>query len=300
MKKKTRSLNKVRSRYGRLFILPWEIGFVLFFLLPLGQSVLFSISKVSITVDGFKTDFLGLEKYRYILFSDPVYFSNIKSTVISFLFSMPIIVILSLILAMILSQKFRGRLIARAMFFLPVIIATGVVMNILNRNLSQAQMIDVQGAGNTYISGLIDFDRILTGLGFPASVTGLMGQYIAQIFDLIWNCGIQTVLFISGIQTIPDQLYEVSKVEGATKWEEFWFITFPMLAQVVVLVMIYTAVDLFMSNSNPVIDQIYNLLINQQNYDTSSAMLWMYFLIVGVLTGGMFWIVRRGLVKRWE
>ena len=134
----------------------------------------------------------------------------------------------------------------------------------------------------------------------PQQVTALFSKYLSNVFDLIWSCGIQLVLFLSGLQSIPTQLYEVSKIEGATKWEEFWYLTVPMLKDVILLVMVYTMIELFTAIDNPVIAQAYSIMKNDQIYDSSSAMLWGYFLVVGAVMGLVLLIYNRCCLRRWE
>ncbi len=110
---------------------------------------------------------------------------------------------------------------------------------------------------------------------------------------------ILAVLFIAGLQSIPSSLYEASRVEGATKWEEFWFITFPMLSNVTLLVMVYTMVELFISNRNVLILKVYDLM-RAAVYDQTSAMMWFYFLIVGGIMGIIVGIYRKCLQNKWS
>ena len=121
-----------------------------------------------------------------------------------------------------------------------------------------------------------------------------------NIFNLVWNCGIQIVLFISGMQSIPDSLYEVSKVEGATKWEEFWFITLPMLARTLILVIIFTMVELITDKSNAVMERAYTFMGVASNYGKASAMLWIYFAIVGTFIALVMLIYSKVFLKRWD
>ncbi|MEG1886524.1 MAG: ABC transporter permease subunit, partial [Oscillospiraceae bacterium] len=130
--------------------------------------------------------------------------------------------------------------------------------------------------------------------------TSVINDYVDDIFNLIWNCGIQIVLFVSGLQAIPEQLYEVSKVEGATKWEEFWYITTPMLRGTINLVLIFTVIDFCASNSNSVMRQAYTLLLEQQNYSQSSAIMWAFFAVVAVIFGVVLWLINRCIFKKWE
>ncbi|MBR5011968.1 MAG: sugar ABC transporter permease, partial [Clostridia bacterium] len=247
-KKRKKGVEQLKSRYGRLFVLPWEIGLVLFFIVPIITSLIYSFSDVVLSSGGITSSWAGLKWYEYIINKDPNYMTALKGAISNFAVQLPIIVALSLILAIILNQKFAGRMMARAIFFLPVIIATGVILDLLTSEYINVSLVtssaESSGAGN-YGSSMIDFDAILGNLGLPEDITKIIGDYIGSIFNLLWSCGIQIVLFIAGLQTIPDQLYEVSKVEGASKWEEFWYITIPMLGNTILLVMVYTMIDIF-------------------------------------------------------
>lgn len=297
--KKRNELARVKVRYGRLFILPWIIGVVLFFLVPLVKSVVFSFTNVRLS-DVNNLDFCGIEHYRSILTEDPAYLDNVVKAISSMVYKLPLIVVLSLIFAVILNQKFHGRFIARAVFFLPVIFGSSVVMDILGNSgvNNTTAMATALGQTNAYTS--IDFMDILVKLGLPKDVTELLSEYMTQIFNLMWSCGIQILLFLSGLQSIPDSMYEVSKIEGATLWEEFWFVTFPMLGNITFLVLIYTFVDFFTALDNPVIDQAYTKIQTNSVYDETSAMLWGYFVVAGIIAGLLLLVYNRALMKRWN
>ena len=298
--KKPRGIEARRARTGFYFILPWFVGIVLFFLSPLIQSVLFSFADVTLGASGgLEFDFKGFGNYTYIFNTDGAFTVNLRNSLISFAYSMPIIVILSLVFACALNQKFKGRIFARALFFLPVIIASGVVMQMINSTGSGEPVTMSLGSSNSYMGDMIDFNDVLGKMGFSSAIVNFFSVYISEIFTLIWSTGVQTVLFISGLQTIPAQLYEVSKVEGATKWEEFWFITFPMLSRVMVLVSVFTMVELMTAQSNSVMMQAYTFM-RMQNYGEGSAMLWSYFLVIGVIMAVVLGAYNRLCVKRWE
>ncbi len=295
--KKHKGVEQLKSRYGRLFVLPWEIGLVLFFIIPIFTSIQYAFSKVEITMEGFKTTWVGLHWFDYYLFKDANYVNDLTSSLSSFAVQIPIILALSLILAIILNQKFKGRVIARAIFFLPVIIATGVVIEHMTAEWMTISLVASTGKEGNYGS-MIDFNAILGNLGLPVEITDLISGYIGSIFNLLWSCGIQIVLFIAGLQTIPDQLYEVSRVEGASKWEEFWYITIPMLGQTILLVMVYTMIDLF-TQSQGVMKSAFKLMKGAV-YDKSSAMMWMYFLVVGVIMAVVLAIYNKFCLKKWS
>lgn len=297
--KKVTGIERLKVRYGRMFVLPWTIGLLLFFLVPLFTSIAYAFCNVSLADDNMLS-FVGFEHFRYLIKSDPNFLDNIGEAVTSFIYSLPIIVALSMIFAIILNQKFRGRIFARAVFFLPVIIATGVVMKfVTGEALDSGAALSTSLGGTESYSG-IRFDELLINLGLPQSLTELLADYIARMFNLIWSCGIQILLFVAGLQSIPEQLYEVSKIEGATSWEEFWLVTFPMLGNVTFLVLIYTIVDLFTAFDNPIMEQAYNLINQNSSYDVSAAVLWGYFVVVGVIGGLVLLFYNRVFMKKWS
>ena len=153
---------------------------------------------------------------------------------------------------------------------------------------------------STYLDGLIDFEKLFLQMGIPTEATGIIFGYIDEIFDLVWQSGVQIVLFISGLQSIPEQLYEVSKVEGASKWEEFWYITVPMLGNSIVLVVIYTVIEFCVSTENKVVSQAYTMLLGQQIYGKSSAMLWLFFVIVAAIMAAIYMFFDRACLKKWQ
>ena len=200
-------------------------------------------------------------------------------------------------LALILNQKFRGRLFFRALYFLPVIISTGAVINHIFRTTG-SNMSDI-GVSDAYSANMISVDDIVKLLDISGEVADFITTTISKIFDLVWSCGIQIVLFLAGLQSVPQSFFEASRVEGATKWEEFWFITFPMLSRVTLLVTIFTMVELITSERTTLIKNVYSMM-RAGNYDETSAMMWFYFLICGAVMGLFVFLYQRFLVKRWE
>ena len=293
------SLERKRSKYAYIFLIPWLIGILQFFLVPVIKAFIYSVSSVSMTADGFVAEFSGLANYNYSLNEDPNYLDNLLASVSSYLYSIPIIIAVSLMIAILLNKKFKGRAFFRALYFLPVVFASGIVMQFLNGDIN-ATLTQIEDAGAGYTVNAIDFTEILDKLNFPTSITEVISKYIAEVFNLVWSCGVPITLFISGLQTIPPQLYEASTVEGANKWEEFWYISFPMLADVLVLVIIYVSLDLFTMETNPIINQAYTFMREQSVYDYSAAMLWLYFLIATVITGGVILLFNRLCMRRWR
>ena len=297
MKRRNQGITKLKSRYGLLFVTPWLIGFVLFFAMPAIQSILYSFSDVQLTGEGLQISLVGLKHYRYALLENPNYVTNMWSSVGTILYSLPFILLISLVLALILNQKFRGRLFFRALFFLPVIISTGIVLNLMF--LTTGSDMTGASASESLTGNMFSVADVISVLNLPAVISDYVEQVINSIFDLIWSSGILIVLFIAGLQAIPASLYEASRVEGATKWEEFWFITFPMLSQVTLLVALFTMVEQLTSSRNALVSQLFQLM-KAGLYDETSAVLWAYFVIVGAVMGLVLGLYNRILIKRWS
>ncbi len=303
MKKNRRKggLVATREKGAYAFVAHYIVGLILFFAVPIINSIRYAFSDVAIGgVSGIDLKFVGLEHFKYILKTDPNFTNNLRDSFTSIMYQLPVIIALSLILAVILNKKFVGRTLARAVFFLPVIIASAVVMGVLNSQYVQAPLFVMKVDDSGYGTGLIDFTTILQNLNMPDQINTVINNILGNVFGIIWSCGVQIILFLSGLQSIPDSMYEVSKIEGANAWEEFWFITVPMLRHVITLVIIYTMIELFTSTDNPVMTQAYGLMKDRQVYDSSSAMLWLYFLMVVAVIGILLLAYNKFCMKKWE
>lgn len=293
MKKNLKDFTRKKQMYGRMFILPWEIGFVLFFLQPLVQSLVFVFSKVNVNFDEgvFETQWNGIENIKFYLYQDNEYMDKLIDSLTSFVLNIPLIVALSLIVGVLLNQKFKGRVMFRSIFFLPVIIATGVVMTYLTGDATAEGI----RSGN---SNGIDISQILTSMNLSPNISSKLTGFVNQIFDLFWDCGVQIVLFISGLQSIPEQLYEVCRVEGANKWEEFWYVTFPMLSGTTMLVMVFTAIEIFTDSNNAVMTYGFNAM-KQNMWWQGPTILWIYFALVGVILALAVLLIQKKIFAKW-
>ena len=186
-----------------MFVLPWVFGFVLFFFVPLIESVIFAFSKVSLTPSGFELIFKGLKNFKYIFLEDSDYTDRLVAAFGNFAYTLPFIVIFSLILAVLLNQKFKGRLFFRSVFFMPVIISTGIVMTFILGDDVAVQMRSADDQVSTLLGVFIDVEEVMTGLGLPQQIIELLIKYVEEIFNLLWCSGIQILLFVSGLQAIP-------------------------------------------------------------------------------------------------
>ena len=294
--KKHKGTEKLKRRNGQLFLLPWSIGFILFFLFPLVQSLRYSFSEVHLDYGKVHVKFIGLENYKNLLFKNPDFIDNLTTSLTKFIVSFPVILVLSLVLAIMLNQKFRGRVLFRTMYFLPVIIASGVVIEFLMRTNYSIQSL---GVSSSLQEDMFSSTQILDFLGLPPQIETYFISIMGNLMTALWNCGIQIILFISGMQAIPDLLYEVAHVEGANKWEEFWYITFPQLSRVTVLVIVFTTVEMLTSKTDVVMETAYAYMKSQM-YAESSAMMWIFFVVIGSFMGLLVFLFNRFCIKRWE
>lgn len=294
-KKTAKSLEKTRTRAGYTFVFHWLLGLALFFIIPLITSLWYSFNNVIIRPGEIITENVGFGHYYNLLAVNADYLDNLRDSMGMMFYSLPFIMSLSLILAVLLNQQFKGRTVFRAIFFLPAIITNSVVMNSLNSKFITMPLFSTGTAG----TGIIDYNGIIRSLNIPDQISPILIFLLSNSIDIIWKCGVQTVLFIAGLQSIPASLYEVSKIEGANKWEEFWLITVPSLRHIISLVLIYTMIELFVDMNNTLVSNAYNRMLDQ-DYGTSSAMLWFYFLIVLILIGTVYMLYQRFCIKHWE
>ena len=296
-KKRRLSFSQKRARSGLYFCIPFVIGFFLFFLMPMLQSIQYAFSSLKITENGLETTFVGLRNFREALLSDPQYVRTIVESVKDMVIQVPIIVLFGLFMAVILNQKFRGRMLARAVFFLPVIIVSGVIVEILNTDYLSAEIMSGSQSGGLF-QGLGSYD-ILLAMGMPYQLVDTLIPFVYNIFNLVWNSGVQILIFLAGLQTIPGQLYESASMEGCTAWETFWKITFPLVSPMILMNVIFTIIDYCTTSLNPVIK-----LVNQQtsnmNFAYGAGLAWMYLIVVLLFVGVMYWILNRRIVYMGE
>ena len=294
-KKKAKGIESLRRKYGYSFVAHWIFGLIVFFLVPLVYSIIYSFSTIEIGDNGFVLTFAGLKNYAEALLEDPTYLDDVRDSIISMFYSLPMIIALSFILAVLLNQKYRGRTIMRIIFFLPVIIESSVVVRLLSDSSINSPIFNFSTEGQ----GIMDYDVILGNLSLPTQITDFLTFFLKNAVSLTWSCGVQIILFLAGLQSIPESLYEVSKIEGANKWEEFWQITVPMLRHVLSLVIIYTMISKFTASDNVIVSHSIELMRNS-NYSSASAMLWFYFIIVLAVIGLVLFLYNRFCLRKWD
>ena len=220
--KKHRTYGQQKALWGFIYVLPWLIGFILFFLIPLVNSLRFSFSKVESNADGLQVHYFGFENFINALTINTNFNRTLTESVIDMVVNVPLIVIFSLFLAVLLNQSFRGRGFARAIFFLPVILALGMIATLETESLIEA--LNAESQGNSFVSGLRSFEleRMMLEAGVNESIVLYLTGAVDRIYDIVSQSGVQILIFLAGIQTISPQLYEAAKMEGATGYEAFW------------------------------------------------------------------------------
>lgn len=287
-------LMRKRAVCGFLFSLPFILGFSLFFILPALRSFYYAFCRLTASTDGLVLHFVGLEQFDKALRQDPYFLQNIVSALSSLCISLPSIIFFSLFIAVILNQQFKGRTVARVIFFLPVVLYSGVVLlNFSGGLYSGGGAINgVQGAESTGIETINLTDAILNNLPFE-ELRGFINSLVEQVNTVVSKSGIQILIFLSGLQTISPSVYEAADIEGTNAWEKFWKITFPMISPMILVNVIYTAIDRLHAQDNPVMSQITSALVYEGNYGYGAALNMLYTFAVLLALGVLAFAVNK-------
>ena len=280
------SLTTKKALSGWLFVLPFIIGIIFIYAPIVFNSLRISLSDYTPTREGMQLDWNGFANYSYIFTEDPYFSITIVDGIKDLILQIPAIVIFALFMAIILNQKMTGRAVFRAIFFLPVILSTGIIDTIDTNSTfmqaisnSQGGVDDNTGAESGGIISALDLEQLLGGIKIGTELVDYVVSLVNSIFDIVSRSGVQMLIFLSGLQSISPAIYESCEVEGASAWETFWKITLPMISPMILVNAIYTVIDAFTAADNRVmvyIEKIYN----HAQYENSSAMSWVY---VGVV-----------------
>lgn len=288
--KRTASLDRRKARAGWFFVLPFVLGFVFLYVPVILDSLLLTFCKIGIGKYGnVYVEYAGGEFFREA-FANQKFIQSLLSGVQQLIFSVPAIVIFSLFIAVILNQKMLGRAAFRAIFFIPVIISTGLMDAInaadsLQEDMENGSAVDMGGAaeGDSLISTM-DIENLLGNLKVGSELVVYVTQLVNDIYDIVNRSGVQMLIFLAGLQSISPAIYEASSIEGATAWETFWKITFPMISPMILVNTIYTIIDSFTSKSNVVMTFISGIY-SGTGENVATVMYWTYFLMVMAIIG---------------
>jgi len=288
-RKRGASLEAKKARAGWIFILPFLIVFVLIYLPIIFDSIKYSFHEIDILIGGgFELKWVGWKNYSDALLVDTSYVTTLVSGLTQLILDIPSIVLFSLFIAIILNQKIAGRAAFRAIFFIPVILTTGLIdeidaANTLNSYMQDSSGID-DGSGQqstaTQIISVMDVEMLLSNMMIGTEIVEYVVGLVNNIFNIVNRCGVQMLIFLSGLQSISPAIYESCSIDGASGWETFWKITLPMVSPMILVNTVYTIIDAFTSSDNKVMAYISTVYDQADGNVLSSAMSWMYFLIV--------------------
>ncbi len=293
--KKLAGLQKRKAIAGYLFISPFIIGFLAFMVKPFFQSLYMSFCDVQLGSGIFDPIWQGIVNYKTAFTVDPEYTRLLVEEISRMIVYSLAIMVFSFFVALIINQNFKGRALVRAVFFLPVILSSGVILGLESDNQLMATLAQQIETTTSNISITDALEQVLTTAGVGTRAFEEVFEIIDNIYDVAIASGIQIIIFLSGLQTISSSMYEAADIEGCTKWESLWKITFPMISSLFLVNWIYTVIDFCMRSDNGVIEKIQKVMIDQMNYGLASAMSWVYFVVVLAFVGITAGIISKGV-----
>ena len=287
-RRKIASLDRRKARAGWFFVLPFLIGFVLIYLPMILQSLQISFSQIVFGKEGaYKIVWVGFLNYSNAIQVDPEFTQVLLKGLGSLAIDIPAILIFSLFMAIMLNTKMVGRAVFRSIFFIPVVLSTGIMesisaLDVLTDYMESGEGID-DGSGKTQESlvSTDDLALLFSNMKVGTELVEVVTKMVNNIFDIVNRSGVQMLIFLAALQSISPAIYESCKIDGATSWETFWKITLPMISPMILVNGIYTIIDSFTTESNSVM--VYVQKVYSEYQEMSTAMAWIYFAIVGLI-----------------
>ena len=287
-KRKIASLDKRKARVGWIFVLPFLIGFAFIYLPIVGESFWLAFNQMTIVKGGgYTLSFVGFENFIYAFTEDAQFTQTLITGIGELIFQVPAILLFSLFMAVLLNQKMAGRAAFRAIFFLPVVLATGIMEsieagNILGSYMGESSGID-DGSGSSAAASIVsamDIEQLFSNMKVGQELVSYVVTIINDIYGIVNRSGVQMLIFLAGLQSISPAIYEACRIDGATGWETFWKITFPMISPMILVNAVYTIIDSFTTETNTVMQYIVGISAKTNGEVISTAMSWIYFLVV--------------------
>lgn len=294
LKNRYTSMQLREMKTGLLFTLPFIIGILFFLALPLIDSFKISLGNIN-TANGYDIVVNGFENYKYML-EDVNYLEYLVDALKNTVINTPLIVIVSFVIAMLLKKEFVGRTFFRIIFFLPVILSSGVMAEIMVDVLIES-IIDPTSASAMSKGALSGGQELVTNLLLSSDISAEISNYILyaqeNISVVLSHSGIQILIFLAALQSISPSLYEASAIEGATAWENFWKITLPMVSPQLLVVVLFTVIDRFTDMGSKIMSYIYDIGFVKLRFGDSMAAAWVYFAIIGIIALVLYFILKR-------
>ena len=315
-KRKAKSLDKAKARAGWFFVAPFVLIFVLIYVPVIIESITYSFSRMYTGEHGYILENVGWQNYNDAIFVDPGFVSRLTGGIQQLVLEVPAIVVFSLFMAVLLNQKMVGRTLFRAIFFIPVILSTGLIDNIdMNNSFADyaeggnvaagaveegsttaGEAVNT-GSSNAIVSA-VDLQGLFSTMKVGTELVTYVVNIVNNVYDLVNRSGVQMLIFLAGLQSISPAIYESCTIDGATAWETFWKITFPMISPMILVNAVYTVIDSFTSASNQVMNYVGNVYSSPEGCNVlATAMYWIYFslvlliiaLVAGILSAYVFY-----------
>jgi ABC-type sugar transport system permease subunit len=286
------TLSQKRGLWGLIFLTPWLVGFLAFFMRPFVQTVRFAFSTVEIGLGQINTEFIGWANFRHAFNVDIAFRQLMITLAFPAMGMVAVVVIFSLLAAILINGKYPGRSVVRTIFFIPIIMGASIATS---RMVGDDQVTELLSAGVGFGGfGGSFFFQTLQATGLPMELTTFVNNAVTGIFGVLSQAGVPVLIFLAGLQSIPPSLYEVATIEGTTKYEAFWKVTLPMISPMILLSTVYTIIDLFSRHQTTVdgTTHVFFTRINTigfgGNFGVASAMVLVYIvaclLIIGLVT----------------
>lgn len=270
-RKKPSSFYRRQDRWALIMMIPWILGTVFFFLLPLIEVCIYSFNEITLDLGSVNQKWAGLSNYIYVIRTHATFYQEVITTFLQAVPNTVLIIFFSLFAAVLLNGNYKFRGVARVLFFLPIVLATDIIsvnlatvsVDALDTAASTASSTDLTGA-------MVIVNFLIEGVGLPKSLISTSLSVIASVFDTIRLSGVQILIFLAGLQSISPSMYEVAKMEGATTYETFWKVTLPTVSPLILTNVVYTITDNLMRTD--LISMIRTTAFGQAQYGYSAAM----------------------------
>lgn len=272
--------------WGVIFLIPWMFGAIFFFLLPLFKTFYYSLCSITLQGTQFNFKFNGIDNFKYATRVDPEFNIKLIEALTGVAKNVPIQIFIAIFIAVLLNAKFRGRGFFRVIFFIPLILSTGITaLNLAEVKTTTEETVSV--INMAWLTG------IFTNSGLPSGIISALMTFINDIFSVITTSGVQILIFLSGLQAISPTLYEVAKIEGCTGFESFCKITFPMISPMILVCVVYSMADFFTTAT--ISETIYKVTFTQGNYGLGASMSVIYFTASMLVIGIVSFIISKGV-----
>lgn len=294
MKRQKRTMKQISGTTGYLFCLPWILGFLLFFIVPVAKTAFYSFNsfdKVTLV-----PTFVGIKNFLYAFHGDAQFPIQLVKSLLNMI-DIPLILIFSYFVALLLRKPFKGAGFVKMIFFLTVILSSDLFLRMQDSvgAINNTQMNVSMNESKEMFSAMqaVDLSKYINGLGIDPRFMNYINTAISNIFSIMIRSGVQIFIYLSALLSIPNSMYEAANMEGSTAWESFWIITFPMTGPIILVNCIYTIVDTFGSYLNPVVAYINSISFSQFEFGYASALSWIYFLCIALIIGIVYLLFRK-------